>query len=70
MKNVLLGRMLAADSGATVAAHSVGSAIVGVIASEHSTSASGIVVGETDTGGATSAMAYVDGSIAGVRITG
>jgi hypothetical protein len=62
--------MLEVDFGTAVAAHSTGLAIVGVTASEHSTSASGIMIEETDTRGTTSAMVPAASSSVGVREAG
>jgi hypothetical protein len=70
VKTVLPGKMLVVDSSIVVFAYSIGSAVVGVTALEHSASASRIAVGVSKTGGATSAMTSTAGSSAGVRRTG
>jgi hypothetical protein len=70
VKTVLPSGMLMAYSRAAVAAHFAGSAIVGVAAWEHSSSASRIAVGVSDIGGAASVMASTVGSSTGAGRTG
>jgi hypothetical protein len=66
----LPNRMTVVVSGVVAAAHSTGSAVAMVTAQKHLVSASEIVTGKTDTGGAASAMTPAVGSSTGVKKTG